>query len=1018
MRSFLRRQIQRSALIGSFIMIVGFIVLIPFSARAGLVSSITASFSAALFEVIVLPINVVATIISALAALVSFLLFFVAQYNDFLDNPVVSLGWIAVRDFANLFFILILLLIAFSTILGSEKLHFKQHLTKLLLMAIVINFSKMITGLLIDASQIVMLTFLGPIADRGPGSLMNSLGLLAIGKASRIAEAATTGKFEFVGQLVSLLTDVLFMAVGTVVMAVMLVMLVARVVMLWILIILSPLAYILSTFPQGEKYASQWWGELAKYLLNGPVLAFFLWLALTVKTGDSLFGAEKAKTLNQNIQQAQQDNQQEGAGTPGGKSPADVNASAPAVGLGKLGEPANVTRFIITIAFLLAGLKFASEIGGAGSGAATATLGKFQKWGADAGKFVLRRADDYQAGLQKKFATKYGEKFGGKMEEWAAGKGDGSWKWGGKVGQKIIGSVLPGKEAMERLKVHGVAVRTVQEAIKASQDKYESQQLGESKAVATDLFNRTLPWQKDRTNFTEIARGERVEELEHYYEKGGQEKNVLLSQLKQLMYKDKDGKWKAREGKEGDVEAIFRLMTKNHDINEVLKDTDIGKSYDLQHNRGNIKNLLIDTFGDNEEARRVGHELGMIGLANGDGYLYNMAAKTFHEDKTTGQVVGEFKFWDEMGVVDKNYDEIREHRKKELVTARSKDRKVERQQRMDAAVQEAERQKGAPLDNKEKVAASKAALKTFIDEINAQVEVELNREGFIAKVSDEDKDKPAFALQVKLHQEAVDKFKTKGLDAHGKPKKPEEITDPEEKKFAALRKSFLDHQQSEVVAFYEAKRPGRQGADKLRRQDLFVEFADQSGNLHFRELHDTGKEVLKKSAQSLAQQFQYATQETRDAVADNLDLIVEYLQEGHASGELNDEQAANIWAFVAQAAGAGGYNDPKSPQNPKPSLANADQNNHYALDKGTQEFVESRGQRSVNNQKSIEESAREFGVRRSAKTIDDVAKVAHVVGGYVPVKLTEEEKAAKKAAEAAAVAAAAAAANPNANPPA
>ena len=45
------------------------------------------------------------------------LLIQVSKYNSFLDANVVSIGWVLVRDVANMFFILIMLVIAFGTML-------------------------------------------------------------------------------------------------------------------------------------------------------------------------------------------------------------------------------------------------------------------------------------------------------------------------------------------------------------------------------------------------------------------------------------------------------------------------------------------------------------------------------------------------------------------------------------------------------------------------------------------------------------------------------------------------------------------------------------------------------------------------------------------------------------------------------------------------------------------------------------------------------------------------------------
>jgi hypothetical protein len=67
--------------------------------------------------------------------------------------------------------------------------------------------------------------------------------------------------------------------IATVVILVILITLVIRMVMLWIYIVLSPLAYLLASFPQGASYSQRWWSDFSKNLIVGPILAFFLWLS-------------------------------------------------------------------------------------------------------------------------------------------------------------------------------------------------------------------------------------------------------------------------------------------------------------------------------------------------------------------------------------------------------------------------------------------------------------------------------------------------------------------------------------------------------------------------------------------------------------------------------------------------------------------------------------------------------------------------------------------------------------------
>jgi hypothetical protein len=72
---------------------------------------------------------------------------------------------------------------------------------------------------------------------------------------------------------------VIYVIITLIVVAAMVGMLIMRIIMIWVYVVLSPLAYLLSAFPGGQKYASQWWGDFTKNLIVGPVLAFFIWLS-------------------------------------------------------------------------------------------------------------------------------------------------------------------------------------------------------------------------------------------------------------------------------------------------------------------------------------------------------------------------------------------------------------------------------------------------------------------------------------------------------------------------------------------------------------------------------------------------------------------------------------------------------------------------------------------------------------------------------------------------------------------
>lgn len=278
-----------------------------------------------------------------------------AQYSEFVNNKQVEAGWTVVRDICNMFFILILLFIAFAVILRMESYSIKKTLPKLLIMAVLINFSRTICGILIDFSQVIMLTFIGPITE-GQGNFHNVFQYHTFLDAVSSANYQTLGLSETV---VYYVLACIFMLISSVVLISILIAFVMRIVMFWIYIVLSPLAFLLASFPGGQRYAGQYWGEFTKYLLNGPVLAFFLWLSLYI------LGNLDTKQLG---------------------------SAFPDAPTGIL-QGKNFASFIMAIGMLVGGLTISAQIGGMGSSWGSSMVSNIKNKGIG----VAKRVSGYDA---------------------------------------------------------------------------------------------------------------------------------------------------------------------------------------------------------------------------------------------------------------------------------------------------------------------------------------------------------------------------------------------------------------------------------------------------------------------------------------------------------------------------------------------------------------------------------------------------------------------------------------------
>lgn len=311
--------------------------------------------------------------ISSILILLVGVLMNVAAYSDFINAPAVTKGWVVVRDVCNMFFVVILLIIAFATILGQEEYGAKKMLPKLIMAAVLINFSKLICGLMIDVSNVVMLTFVNAFSAIGAGNLLDVLGISSV---TKIAVGADSAAVTF-GTIVSAyIFGLIYVIIATVVVASMLGMLVIRVVMIWILVVLSPFAFFLQAVPgKGQQYAGQWWNKWTSNLLVGPIIAFFLWLSFAALQGGNPIAITDNNDLSANN--------------------SDIADSS---GLGsEAATPSAMAKFVIAIGMLLGGMSIAQSVGGEagsalGKGMSQLNKGKSLAIGAATGAAVATGA--------------------------------------------------------------------------------------------------------------------------------------------------------------------------------------------------------------------------------------------------------------------------------------------------------------------------------------------------------------------------------------------------------------------------------------------------------------------------------------------------------------------------------------------------------------------------------------------------------------------------------------------------
>lgn len=285
----------------------------------------------------------------------------VASFNDFVNADIVTIGWVIMRDVANLGIVVVMLIMAFGTTLNKNQYHYKTLLPKLILAAILVNFSKSITGVLIDASQLLMMTFVHAFESIAAGNITYGLGIedmLSVRSAAKAGGAATEiNDWNVMGALI---LGVVMLAVGLGVVVSLAIMFLYRIIVLWLLIIFSPIAFVGNLLPGAAQYVGQWRSMLTNYLVKGPTLAFMFWLSMMVLSQIT----ESNRLINLQMQSQQ---------AAFGVTSSAVNYAYFA---SKISSPQRVFDYLVTVVLFIFTMKTAAASGVLGASVAGSVMGK------------------------------------------------------------------------------------------------------------------------------------------------------------------------------------------------------------------------------------------------------------------------------------------------------------------------------------------------------------------------------------------------------------------------------------------------------------------------------------------------------------------------------------------------------------------------------------------------------------------------------------------------------------------
>lgn len=263
-----------------------------------------------------IPLTIILGLMAALLGLSGLILDYVIKLSiiDLAENikniTGINIAWATIRDLANMSFIFILLYSGIYTIFSSDN-KAKKIVVPVIIAALLINFSLYFTKLIIDASNVVTISFYNSLAQAGAGALtvaghkfdlgfsgafMRQLNLTSLFATDNIADSIAAAGANPGPYITTMVGGSLFMLVATFVFLAIGVLFLIRYLVFILLLVISPIGYMASVIPGLKSTADKYWHTLLGQAYFAPLFMIMSWITLTLTNG--LLNT----TINSNIQ--------------------------------------------------------------------------------------------------------------------------------------------------------------------------------------------------------------------------------------------------------------------------------------------------------------------------------------------------------------------------------------------------------------------------------------------------------------------------------------------------------------------------------------------------------------------------------------------------------------------------------------------------------------------------------------------------------------------------------------------
>lgn len=223
----------------------------------------------------------------------------VFQFSVYFGNSEgMLLAWSILRDLGNIILLFGFIFIGIQTILNIGHFSVGRALPRLIIFAILINFSLFISEAIVDISNVLSSTFFSLVSNVDCTQMANSQECAGKGLAGQVMQASgLSGVFNIkdlgsiwgasngINMFIYYAGLAVFMIIMMTAIGAAAIMFVIRAITLMILLVVSPLGFAGMAIPQFEEQAGKWWKSLISQSFFAPIYLLFMFIGLKILEG-------------------------------------------------------------------------------------------------------------------------------------------------------------------------------------------------------------------------------------------------------------------------------------------------------------------------------------------------------------------------------------------------------------------------------------------------------------------------------------------------------------------------------------------------------------------------------------------------------------------------------------------------------------------------------------------------------------------------------------------------------------